>query len=344
MNINWLSYKKINTINVNKYLSLCEETNQYTNIGPVIPLLEKFIRNKFKIDDDKAVIMTSNGTSALHALVGGINTFYDKELQFVTQAFTFPSSNQGILKNSIIVDIDKEGSLDLNELEKLEYDGIIVTNVHGNVSDLKKYIDYCDEHKKILLFDNAATGYTWYNGKNSCNYGIGSIISFHHTKPFGFGEGGCIIVDRKFEKVIRYTLNFGIGYNVNGAYHSVYASNYRMSDINASYVLSYLEEYFDEIINKHTQIYKYFKDNLPSKFKLYPNFSDETPICSSICLLAEEKINTTDFPFIARKYYYPLNKSCQNSNDFYERIICLPCNKDLTESQIKLILQYLSTL
>ena len=51
---------------------------------------------------------------------------------------------------------------------------------------------------------------TFYKGRNSCNYGNGSIISFHHTKPFGFGEGGAIIIDSKYEEGARRLINFGI--------------------------------------------------------------------------------------------------------------------------------------
>ena len=148
----------------------------------------------------------------------------------------------------------------------------------------------------------------------------------------------------KDENVIRSTLNFGIGYNPVERYHSIHASNYRMSDISASYILSYLENNFDDIVDKHKKIYEYYKSNLPSNCKLFPNFSEDVPVCSSICILFKDKINLNDFPFIARKYYYPLDKKCLISNDFYEKIICLPCNKDLTENQLDYIINYLASL
>lgn len=347
MNISWLSHKKIIRDNVDKYLTECEKCNKYTNIGPIIPLLENFIRDKFKIDNTKAVIMTSNGTTALHALVGGLNTIHDRNLLFVTQSFTFPSSNQGPLNNSIIVDIDNEGGLDITKLEQmnLEYDGVIITNVHGNITKIDKYVEFCEKNNKILIFDNAATAYTFYKGSNSCNYGLASIISFHHTKPFGFGEGGCIIVNKEFEKVIRNTLNFGIDNSIDGSLYSNNASNYRMCDINASFILSYLENNFEQIINRHQEIYQIYKNNLPKNFELFPNFSDDTPICSSICLLYKNKIDIKNFPFIVRKYYRPLsNLSCEVSNTFYESIICLPCHKDLTNQDLYYIINFLNNL
>src|SRR5207248_6172619 len=142
----------------------------------------------------------------------------------------FPSSRQGPLKNSLIVDIDaRTGAPDLTAIAALTqpYDGIIVTNVLGNLVPIDDYQDFCQQHKKILIFDNAATPFTFYQGRNSCHAGLAAIVSFHHTKPLGFAEGGCIIVDRQYENVIRHTLNFGIDNELGeAAKYSTHASNY----------------------------------------------------------------------------------------------------------------------
>lgn len=352
MSINWLASKKINWPQVQELLSKCEKTNQYTNIGPIIPLLEEFLRINLKINDDKAVIVTSNGTTALHALIGGINAFHENEFKYCTQSFTFPSSVQGPLKDSFIIDIDEEGGLNLEALpSSTEYDGLIVTNVHGNITDLNKYINFCKEARKILIFDNAATSYTFYKGINSCNYGTASIVSLHTTKSIGFGEGGIIIVDRQYEKVIRTMLNFGIDNTLGekAIYHPM-GSNYRMCDINAAFLLSYLKDNFDMITKRHVEIYELVKKNLPKNFKLFPNFSSTTPMCSSICLLYEgDYYDNTKLPFITRKYYKPLgnyipataNETSKKSSSFYNRIVCLPCNIDLTDEQILYMLSKL---
>jgi dTDP-4-amino-4,6-dideoxygalactose transaminase len=353
-NINWIANKILNWDNIHKLMSECENTNQYTNIGPIIPQLEQFIRDKFLIDESKAVIVTNNGTSALHALIAGMNINHKKQLTFLTQSYTFPSSNQGPLANSIIIDINQDGGIDLDLLSHHSldvYDGMIITNVHGNIVDIDKYVEFCNLHNKILIFDNAATGYTFYNGKNSCNYGVGSIISFHHTKPFGFGEGGCIIVDNHYEKTIRITLNFGLDNSLGeNSRYSNQASNYRMCDINASFILSYLKDNFDKIIERHRQIYKIYQDRCPNKFKLFPNYSDDClPVCSSICLLSDsdtvlDNQILSKIPFITRKYYKPLDSTCSISKNFYERIICIPCNIDLTDYQINYMIDCLNNL
>lgn len=346
MDTKWISQKNIDWGNIRSYLDECEKLNAYTNIGPIISKLEEKIREKFAIADDKAVIVTSNGTTSLHALVAGINIFHNKDLQYVTQSYTFPSSNQGPLRSSIILDVDHDGGLDLSLLDKIVCDGIIVTNIHGNVVDIDKYETYCAHRGLLLLFDNAATGYTFYRGQNSCNYGVGSIISFHHTKPFGFGEGGCIIVDKMYEHCIRISLNFGYDNNLGAsAKYSSHGSNYRMCDINACFVLSYLELQFDAIVAHHKAVYDLYMKQCPSNFKLFPNFGEHT-IPSSICLISQKEtyFDNLKLPFFTRKYYKPLDYQCQVSLDFYNRVVNIPCNLDISLDTHNNIIAYLNNL
>ena len=338
--INWLANKKINHEKVQLLLQECESTNKYTNYGPIVQRLESHIHDTFKIDDNKAIIATCSGTTALHALISGLNMYYDKELVFVISSYTFASANQGPLRNSIICDIDEDCGISLDKINE-EYDGIIITNVHGNVCDIDKYVKYCDEHDKILLFDNAATAYTFYKGTNSCNFGVGSIISFHHTKPFGFGEGGCVIVDKKYEYYVRIATNFGIDNNLGeGAKYSNYCSNYKMSDISASYILSYLDN-FDMIVERHREIYDIYKYNCPKDFILFPNYGDN-PVCSSICLLYKHAyFDNTKLSFLTRKYYKPLHPT-PNAINVYKSIVCIPCNSDMSTKVVYKIIDELN--
>ena len=75
-------YHKFKVKIVNNYLSKAKQTNIFTNYGPIVQELEKYIHTKFKIDTSKAVICCNNGTSALYALTSGLSIFKKKELQF----------------------------------------------------------------------------------------------------------------------------------------------------------------------------------------------------------------------------------------------------------------------
>jgi len=343
MKINWLPNKKINIKKVNNLINKSLENNHFTNYGPNVQLLEKVIREKLQIDDTKTVVVVTNGSVALHSLTTSIEYYHQKTINWATQSFTFPPSVQGTLSNAKIVDIDKDGGLNLNELDN-SINGIIVTNIFGNIVDIEKYKKWVKENNKFLIFDNAATPFTFYKGKSCCNYGHGSTISFHHTKPLGFGEGGAIIVDKKYEKNIRCLNNFGIALTDN--YWVREGNNYKMSDISAIYIIQYLDN-FDYIVEKHKELYKYFKNKINTlklDLKLFPSFHDDDKIMPScFCLLFNNyddniRIKLLENDIFCRKYYHPL-KETKNAIVIYEKILCLPCTKDMNKKNIDFIIE-----
>jgi dTDP-4-amino-4,6-dideoxygalactose transaminase len=341
MSIQWVPKKTIDTDLVNSLLEKSIQTNSFTNYGPNVKLLEQRLNEYLKIDSTKAVICVANGTVAIWALVAAIELECNKKLQFATQSFTFPSSAQGYLDNTLIVDIDSEGGINLSEVPDT-CDGIIVTNVFGRVVNIDKYEKWAKVNNKYLIFDNAATSYTFFEGKNSCNYGIGTTVSLHHTKPLGFGEGGVIIVDKKYEEYVRRIINFGIdNLSPTRKWHR-FGSNYKMSDIQAVYNLQYLKN-FNEIIEKHQTLYKYYIDqtiNIP--IKNYPTFSkaNETFI-SCICFFTDKSDTIIKYllenNIFARKYYYPLEEA-QISSLFFKNIVCISFHVDLKVEDIDRII------
>jgi dTDP-4-amino-4,6-dideoxygalactose transaminase len=341
--INWVPEKKIDKVLVENLLQKTELSNQFSNYGPNCQILEKYIKDNFKIDDNKSIIVVTNGAVALHALTKGIE-YVEKNIKWATQSFTFPSSAQGNLSTIEIVDVDLDGGLDLDILNK-DINGIIVTNIFGNVVDIAKYINWSNkDQSKFVIFDNAATSYTFYNGKNCLNYGHGCTISFHHTKPFGFAEGGAIIVNSKYEYAIRCIINFGIGLSDN--YWNSIGNNYKMSDISAIYILQFLLNNFNKIINKHFNLYNYFNKIIEQKkiikFKLFKSYHDEIIVPSCFCLIFknynEELISILNNNNIfCRKYYNPL-KNTKNTTDIYNSILCIPCTTDMSYNDIDRII------
>jgi dTDP-4-amino-4,6-dideoxygalactose transaminase len=341
--VSWVPKKSINKQYVNELLSLSEESNQYTNGGPVVSLLEKKLYEILKIEESKSIVCVSNGTVALWAAVAAIELYENRDLQFCTQSFTFPASAQGYLDNVIIVDIDCDGGLDLSKVDLSKCDGIIVTNVFGNVVDIKKYEDWASSNNKFLIFDNAATSYTFYGGKNSCNYGNASTISFHHTKPIGFGEGGAIIIDSKYERSLRNIINFGIdNTSPTGKWHRK-GGNYKMSDIQAAYILQYICQ-FDELFTKTCSLYSYLIKKIKDveEIQLFPNYSDGNPYISCISFLVPNSNviikSLLDNNIYSRKYYNPLEQT-PVAIDIFNKIVCVSFTVDMVTSDIDKIVE-----
>lgn len=344
----WVPRKHINHDRVKELLQQSIASNHFTNGSPVVALLEKRTRDILKIDDSKAVICVSNGTVALWAAVAAMELYHSKDLQFCTQSFTFPASAQGYLDNVNIIDIDNNGGIDLSAIDIKTCDGIIVTNIFGNIVDITKYETWCAEHNKLLIFDNAATANTFYKGKNACNYGTAATLSFHHTKPIGFGEGGCVIIDAKYERSFRNVMNFGIDNTLPLGKWNRKGGNYKMSDLQAAYIMQYLDG-FDSIVGKTTDLYGYFLEKIAAypHIELFPNFSDGVPFVSCICVLVEDSKtimeNLLENNIYCRKYYNPLIPS-PIATSIYNKIICISCTVDMTRADIDNIVSRLITI
>lgn len=319
---------------VSHYLAPSFERNHFANGGPCVRRLEETLRKLLEISDKKAVIAASSGTAALHGLVGGLSRSWGR-LKLAVQSFTFPCHRQQVLSKSVPIDIDKDGGPDLARLP-FSLSGVILTNCFGHVVDIEKYENWRSESGKLLLLDNAATPATFVNGVNSLNFGDGAVLSLHHTKPLGFSEGGAIVVDKIYEEAVREC----IGYKTagNGIRAGEYASNFKMSDVCAAYILSILEHYH-EIVDKHTRLYTYAKERLEALpgVQLYPSSVD--PVFSN-CLpvLFDHPVEPDVFMesgVVCHKYYQPLIKT-PVATDFYNRILCLPLHYDLTERDMDL--------
>jgi dTDP-4-amino-4,6-dideoxygalactose transaminase len=337
--ISWVPNKNIDTELVNELLKKSLESNQFTNNGPNTQLLEAFIRDKFNIDDEKSVIVVTNGAVALHSITAGIQYTEEKTITWATQSFTFPPSAQSNLSNVQIIDIDRDGGIDLTLISDT-INGIIITNIFGNIVDISKYTEWAKLNNKFVIFDNAATAYTYYKGKNCLNYGNGCTISFHHTKPFGFGEGGAIIVDKKYEHSIRCLNNFGI--NLTNEYWVKEGNNNKMSDISAVYILQFLMNNFDKIVNHHNKLYNYFIEKTTHyksiPFKLFPSFHDGIIVPSCLCLLFDNyndniRLKLLENNIYCRKYYYPL-KNTKVACEIFDSILCISLTTEMTIDDI----------
>lgn len=343
----WICKKPVDYTDVASVLDLSVKTNQLTNGGPVVAELESYLRASLQVQDDKAVIVVANGSVALHALSSGIAyTEQMESLRWATQAFTFPPSAQSNLSNTAILDIDlDQGALDLEQVDP-NIQGLIVTNIFGNVVDIERYVEWTRNGRgqRFLIFDNAATALTFYRGKNCLNYGDGCAISFHHTKPFGFGEGGAIIADKKYEHAIRCLNNFGIGLCPD-AYWSREGNNNKMSDVSAAFIYSYLRGHLSTIVTRHQDLYRSFKAAIQKRplrnFRLFPSFHDDKDdkiVVSCFAIICRRASDTlvreiNRHGINCRRYYHPL-APLPNAQWLHDHIICLPCHSDMTDKDV----------
>jgi dTDP-4-amino-4,6-dideoxygalactose transaminase len=339
MYVNWLNRK---TPDFNKVQSLLDESirkNHYTNSGPLGKRLEDLLREKLEIEDSKIIRVTANGTAALHALVEGMRLYHSKNLNFATHAWTFPSAVIGPLKDTQIVDLTPDFDINLDQVTAV--DGIIVTNPFGHLMDIDAHQKWAKENNKILIYDNAASPLSYKrngesHGTNSLNLCDGSFISLHQTKSLGFGEGGLLIADKKYEEAIDRTMNFGFDLDRNWHPHS---SNYRMSDLSAAFIYDHLERNFQQITEHSANLEDVFNEVCKhNEWKRMPNHAGDWCLLNSLVFFTDEKNIKNLNNFEWKKYYKPL-RALPVTESFFSDVICLPCHLDVSIYDIRSLIK-----
>ena len=306
----WCPKKPLND-DVNELLEICKAKNHFTNEGPLQNVLRATIRECLEIKDSKYIMPTSSGTSALAAIVGSYSIRLGKQCVFATQAYTFPSSAQGSMQNNVVVDNDPvHKGPSITELNRIvnDIDGVIVTNCFGTVVDLKVYEEWCKTNEKILIYDNAATSYTFVEEINVNNRGNAAAISFHETKPFGRGEGGCVIIDKEMMEDITRVVNFGFSKSSRSDW-SPYASNWRMGDIQAAFIISHVRFMMTQV-DHLLELLRHVRGNIDTTIEI-----PEETVLSCIPVRTKKDIGEfVDAGIEAKKYYYPLARNDKDDN------------------------------
>ena len=333
---------------ISEILNLSISKNHHTNSGPVSHLLEAIVAGVTQIERTQKIIAVNSGTSALHLACNLHSVVNQKpEMRWVTSAFTFKSSTASNLSGSIVIDCDQYGRFDLHRLKELplsSYDGVIFTNVFGQMADWDDVDAFCKNNNKKLVIDNA-TGLLDRIGTPIKGEAPIEIISAHHTKPWGVGECGLILCSADQEPLIRKLSNFGDDHipQTRAA-----ASNFKLSDLAAAAVIDRLERmpFWAPLYSQQEyRIAKILEDEFksisplkgttePKSPRTHAPFTNQFPI---------ENFKQTSF-LTFMKYYKPLAPNYEYNNDLsnalalYKKILCIPNNPEyLTVSTDQLI-------
>jgi len=338
--IRYVQAKQINTTRIQELLAESATTNTFTNDGPIKRKLEQKLAEVFGLDDSRKVVCTSSGTAALFIAVSLLEKKAAARLDWVTPDFNFPSAVVNRLKTAI-KDINLDDyTLDTQTLyhgmtKSQPYTGLIITTLFGTVPDLSKIETYCKENNASLILDNASSPLSWYEGERINNYGDVCIGSLHHTKYLGFGEGGYLVVNSDDYTLANSLTNFG--FQDTREYKNM-ATNAKMSDIAAAYILSHVESYD---IDRHLKV----QYNLVDAITDIPNvevfnYGVTDDVLGNLPLLFKlpiSHLNFRDVGIEANKYYKPLT-GMPNSVWLYERMVNLPLHSGLTDYEIDLML------
>lgn len=318
--LRYIEEKQADMTYVGELLQESAAVNHWANFGPVSRRVEAEITDMLKLDDKTRVVMCSSGTAAMHGIIALHETLAGKNLRWVTSSFGFYTAIQGPLQHAEIVDCDDNAMLDLSSLDPQSFDGFIVTNVFGQADSLDEYYRYAAAHGKIMVVDSAMAFGSHTHGANEC-------ISFHHTKPWGFGEGGCALIAAEHEELFRSLICFGhqVGEEINRR-----ASNGKISDPACAFALSRLKEMREEKSARYREQYRRIaKIGKKVGFDILADVTRHPGIPASVPFLAPNAFKDFKHTILPTgRYYHPMADT-PKALEIYNRIVNVPCHTGL---------------
>jgi dTDP-4-amino-4,6-dideoxygalactose transaminase len=314
---------------VEKLLQSSARANRWANFGPVQDRLADVVARMLDLGSDRTVVTASSATSALHALTGAYAHNAGRPLKWAISAYGFFSTAVGPLANHVeVVDCDSSGMLDISALAALpaeRWDGLLVTDIFGAQPDFSAFASLCAAARKPMIIDSAVSFPT----RRSPSLRASEIVSFHHTKPWGFGEGGCAIVQAEQTAQTRSFLNFGVDADKSFA---SFAGNGKMSDVAAALILQRIEgmELWAGGYRQQRQRIKNLalSEGLDLVVDPAPDIvAPHVPVLSPRPIALAALANA---PFAVAKYYRPLDENCRVATDLYSRIVNVPCHPGMT--------------
>ena len=330
--INYVEAKYPDYSFIEKVLSCSSKENWWANFGPASRMLENELKSHLEVPNEKAAVACCSGTQALFGLVNLYAYLEKKSLKWVVSGYTFQCQAQGPLAESIVVDCDENGFLDINSLFRLKpssFDGIIVTNIFGKALHVERYIEYARDNNKLLIFDSSSCFYSKYKNKYIGNFGDAEVFSFHHTKPFGFGEGGCVVLEKEYEDIFRSIINFGLYKHIDTKQLSM---NGKMSDVASAFILDRLrtvEKVGQEYRKQYFRIYEIVKK---LSLNILNEVENEGGIPSVVPILFPNPVSKEGLEnkhIVLHKYYRPLSGECPKAHSIYDHIVLFPCHSNV---------------
>lgn len=323
-----------------------------TNRGKLTVELEKRLKDFLSIEN---ITLTTNGTLPIQIAIKALGL----KGEIITTPFSYIATTSAIIWekcNPIFVDIDEQYlTIDPQKIELAiteKTSAILATHVYGNPCDVVAIERIAKKYNLKVIYDAAHCFGVEYKNKSIFSYGDVSTCSFHATKIFHTGEGGCFITkDNELHQKLYNHHNFG--HNGPTQYHSL-GVNAKISELQAAMglsVLNHIESIFSARKDAVNQYINLLEDNAnihllnirPEtkwNFHYFPIiFKTEKDLLRVVDNLNAENI----FP---RRYFYPsLNtipyiKSKQRmpiSEKIATRVLCLPLSSELKEHEIEKI-------
>jgi len=322
--------------------------------------LEEKIKERLKVPN---VCLFNNGTIALITAIQSLRLTGE----VITTPFTFPATPHVLAWNNIrpiFCDIDLQTlNIDAEKSEPLitpSTTGILGVHVFGMPCDVAAIQEVADRYGLKVIYDAAHAFETEIDGTGIGNYGDISMFSFHPTKLFHTGEGGCLTFrEKSLKQRIDLLKNFGIKDQetvmmpgINGKMNEIQAAlgllTLGIVDEERGKRRKLLEVYFQEL--KGLEGVSFYKKpgNVKNSYQYFVIRINKDRFGKTRDFVYEE---FKKYNVFARKYFYPLcseyacYKHLPSSNkenlpvahQIVSEVLCLPFYGGLSASDVRKI-------
>ena len=340
----------------NAILKRAWDKHWLTNRGVLVQELESILRNYLNVP---FVLAMTNGTLPLQIAIKTLKL----EGEIITTPFSYVATTSSIVWEGckpVFVDIHPEYlTIDETKIEAAitnKTSAILATHVFGNPCHVEVIESIAKRHNLLVIYDSAHAFGVKYNQNSLFKYGDINTCSFHATKLFHTGEGGCITVNDKslYEKMY-FSHNFG--HNGPGKFSGA-GINAKMSELQAAMGLA-VYPHLDDILKERKRVVEVYneelqetniqhlkiRDNTEWNYSYYPIILEsEDKLLELVSTLESENIFT-------RRYFFPSLNTIeyidytlmQVSEDISRRILCLPIFTDLSNEDIYRIIELIKS-
>jgi len=214
-------------------------------------------------------IFVNSGTSALHLIVQALN--FEQGSEIITTPYTFFSTVAPLHKfgmKPVFVDVGEDGNLDPGQIENAVTDrtkAVLIMHCGGQPCDMTALRKICDDHKLLLIQDNAHALTSTFDGRHVSSFGDVSMFSFEASKSLNCGEGGFVATD-SYELFTRMFSIHSCGRPLGGDWrsHVNMSENFRPTEMQASLAITQLEKVDGQNARKdanRTMLDKLLQDN-----------------------------------------------------------------------------------
>lgn len=348
--VDFVENKLVHGVELQSILSPSIHKNQHTNFGPVVHALEQRLQTLNGANPLREGCCTANATLAIQAVVATMENFLGRRLRWAVSDFGFFTNFIGPFTDRISVSCRDNGMLSVSHLRAIPadaYDAVLLTNVFGVHEDFTEIFAFCRAHGKILLLDNAggfgalAPYHAMADASDTLIWA--EVVSFHHTKPWGMGEGGAAFLARDLIPTFRAAINFGISER-QWLPDVRLCTNGKMSELAAAQILSRVRSCDQWIDNYRRQAARILALGKAAGLRPLVDALPIRAVPGNLPFLCRKPVSLPEMEnphFTLRKYYRPSQQSSETAWAIFDRILNIPCHPEMAAVSDAAVLEVL---